>query len=164
MVIVLFLPHFLTFLHYLSFEFLLIREDFAKEKGKLLGTHTIIHSFVRSLLLGNLREQAQDYQLHNLDDKVLVEIRIREQAQGILHVFLRNSKVIRREELGTNVRRDDFDDGARTLAPDGDDLVFGRRHACWAEGIVGEDGAAYGLQGWRQEGWIEDASVDVVGE
>lgn len=129
--------------------------DFHRQEG--------IHSFISSLLFCDLGEQAHDYRLDDLDDEMLVDISIGEQIQRILHVLPRRIDVVGREELGPNIRRHDFHNRARALAPDGDDFVFGWRHACWAEGVVGKDGAADSLQGGRQERWIEYTGVDGVG-
>lgn len=127
----------LTFFHFVSMDF------------------TGIHSFVPSLLLCDLGEQAQDYQLGDFDDEMLVDISIGEQIERILHLLPRRIDVSGREKLDPNIRRHDLNNRACALAPDGDDFVFGWRHACWAEGVVGKDGAADGLQGGRQERWIE---------
>ena len=115
-------------------------------------------------LLANLREETQEDQLDYLDDEMLVDERVREQVQRILDVASHGRNVTCRKVLRAQVRRHNLDDDSRALSPDGDDLVIGRWHARRAERVIREDGTPNGLQGRRQQGGVQHASVEGVRE
>ena len=126
---------------------------------------TQIHwPFFQLSLLANLREETHEDQLDHLDDKVLVDERIREQVQRILDVASHGRNVTCRKVLRAQVWRHNLDDDSRALSPDGDDLVIGRWHARRAERVIWEDGTPNGLQGRRQQGGVQHASVEGVRE
>jgi len=116
----------------------------------------------RSSLLADLREQTQENQLDDIHDQVLVDERIREQIQRHLDIASHGRNVIRRKVLRAHVRRHNLDDDSRALAPDGKDLVIGRWHARRAERVIWEDGTPNRLQGRRQQGGVQRASVEGV--
>ena len=115
-------------------------------------------------LLANLREETQEDQLDYLDNKVLVDERVREQVQRILDIASHGRNVTCRKVLRAHIRRHNLDDDSRALSPDGDDLVIGRWHARRAERVIWEDGTPNGLQGRRQQGGVQHASVEGVRE
>jgi hypothetical protein len=107
------------------------------------------NSFINSALLANFRKQTQEYQLDDIDDEVLVEVRVGKQIQSAFHIVSHERYIARRKVYRADVWWDGFDDHSRTLAFDGDDFVLRRRHARRAESVIGEDGAPDRVQG----GW-----------
>jgi hypothetical protein len=115
-------------------------------------------------LFADLWEQAQEDQLDYVHDQVLVNERVREEAQGVLDIFSHSCNVIRRKVLPAHEGWHKLDNDSRTLASDSDGLVVRGRHACRAESVVWENGTPNRLQSRRQQGGVQHARCDGVRE
>jgi hypothetical protein len=115
-------------------------------------------------LLADLWKQAQENQLDDVHDQVLVNERVREQTQGVLDIFSHRRNVIRRKVLPAHKRRHKLNNDSRALASNSERLVIARRHACRPESVVWENGTPDRLQGRRQQGGVQHARCKRVGE
>jgi hypothetical protein len=130
---------------------------FGSELGQKLSCDglfcALIHSLAfnpirsNSAFLANFRKQTQEYQLDDIDDEVLVEVRVGKQVQSAFHIVSHERHIARGKVYRAGVWWDGFDDHSRTLALDGDDFVLRWRHARRAESVIGEDGAPDRVQG-----------------
>lgn len=114
-------------------------------------------------IFGRFRKKANDQQLDDTNDQVLVDIRVAKEVQGRFDILPHEVSIFRREihvprsfGYGVNDRR-------RAFSFDLLRFGGGGYWACGCEGVVGEECVSRGEEDLRHEGRTEDSLGDLRG-